>query len=120
VDEEALHQGRASLLLIYDIGFTVSNLKQKAAGVIRRLFCFLKINHGSRSRGTDKHGWENALKLAPVKPSPDFGGEGNEGEGVFDFEGPFGGLVAEEVHAQQAARPAADGAEQGEKGFRHA
>ncbi len=50
---------------------------------------------------------------------PDFGGEGEEGEGVLKFESPLGNFVAEDAHPQKAARPAADGAEQSERGFWH-
>ena len=57
---------------------------------------------------------------APVQAGPDFGGEGDEGEGVLELEGPFGGLVAEEAHAEQTAGPAAHGTEQAEKRFRYA
>ena len=58
--------------------------------------------------------------LTPVQAGPDFGGEGDEGEGVLELEGPFGGFVAEEAHAEQAAGPAAHGTEQAEKRFRYA
>ena len=51
---------------------------------------------------------------APVEEEPDIGGEREEGESVFEFEGPFGGFVAEKVHAEQSAGPAAEGAEQNE------
>jgi hypothetical protein len=65
--------------------------------------------------------WHISFKrLAPVKPGPDFSGEGDQGEGVFEFESPLGGFVAEEVHAQQAAGPAANGTEQDKEGFRYA
>lgn len=55
-----------------------------------------------------------------MKKGPDFGGEGDEGEGVLELEGPLGSLVAEEAHAQQAAGPTTNSTKQAEKGFRHA
>jgi len=76
----------------------------------------LRDEDGGRGRSI----FEPAELSAPVQAGPDFGGEGDEGKGVLDLEGPFGGLVAEEAHAEQAAGPAADGAEEAEKGFRHA
>lgn len=55
-----------------------------------------------------------------MQPGPDFGGEGKEGEGVFKFEGPLGGFVAEDGHAEEAAGPAADGSEESQGKFRDA
>lgn len=52
-----------------------------------------------------------------MPPGPDFDGEGQQREGVFDLEGPLRGLVAEEFHPEQSTRPAAERPEQRERGF---
>ena len=47
-----------------------------------------------------------------MQPSPDFGGEGNQCERVLEFECPFGGLVPEQNHTKQSAKPATERAQQ--------
>lgn len=58
--------------------------------------------------------------LPPVPPSPDFGCEGNQCERVFEFKRPLGVLMPENLHAEESAGPAPDGAEQHQRPFRDA
>jgi hypothetical protein len=54
-----------------------------------------------------------------MQKNPNSKSKRNQGEYIFELEGPLSGLVAENNHAQQAAGPTAYGAEQAEERFRH-
>lgn len=52
-----------------------------------------------------------------MQPRPDDSRAGKQREGVFKFERPLGGLVAEDVHADESTGPAAQRTEQHEREF---
>lgn len=54
-----------------------------------------------------------------MPPSPDPGGAGYQCKGVFEFEGPFGGFVVENFHAEDAAGPTTESPKQNEGQFRN-